>query len=572
MLNSKLSWARSAPSCKRRFRQMPHSPEREEEYEFQKRGRAVNEEQHAKAVEARTARLLSLDGLGGSGGALMAPGRSRGVPGGSRAGGLPGASRSRESVLKVIGWSKTQHSARNQAHYITRSREADNPSQILSIENENGKRIEGKEQIAAELTSWELEPGTANRSRAWREASPDQRADMTADQALNRRQSAHLIFSVPADRKADAVKLQDAVRAGLASTLGSQGYRYVFAIHTDHSSRPHAHIVVKARSENLGHRERTSRQLRLNPADLDAMRQVLTEEARSRGLDVVATRRVDRAKIRDEIAKGQAPLRENQTRGKLWRAQTRQGSIFEAKAPGWYARHGLDYETRRLRPSGAPGEAQAGPGRGKDRPGLLSRMTGALRGSKSTAAPSQTPALFENQALRRLDERFSITHADPKAARDSFAAMYREAPRLATWAMNNHPEAFGRPTGNQAPAFSGRGMKAALQALPAPDQAPAPQAPQMKHQADELRRRQDQARTQDSAKRDAEAARRHLEAFAKQIERDPTHKALAAEIRTLARGGTPDRAKAAQIEKRIEEARKRYQQPHGPGRGADIER
>jgi len=548
---------------------MPTIPEREEEFDFEKRGRAVNEEQRAKAVEARAARLLSLETGGAAGSRVNVLGRSRG---------LPGAAKSRESVLKVIGWSKTQHSAKNQAFYITRTREADNPSQMLSIENEQGDLIMGKNGIAAELESWHLEAAAANRSKAWQQTSPEERADMKADQALSRRQSVHLIFSVPADSKADAEKLRQAVSAGLSETLGSQGYRYVFAIHTDHSSRPHAHIVVKARGEGIAHgsagRERTSRQLRLNPAELDAMRQALTEQARSRGLDVVATRRVDRARTREEIAKGQAPLRENQTRGKLWRAQTRQGSIFEAKAPSWYARHGLAYETRRLRPSKAPG-APATAGRSEDRPGLFSRMAGALRGSKSAEPSSQTPALFENQALRRLDERFSTTHADPKAARDSFAAMYREAPRLATWAMNHHPEAFGQPTGTPAAPFTGRGMKATLQAIPAPDQAPATEPGRATDQAGELRRRQRQARTQETTKRDAEAARRHLEAFAAQIERgDPTKKALAEEIRMLARGGTPDRTKAAQIQKAIEEARKRHPQPRGRGRGrgADFER
>src|SRR5690606_12173433 len=122
---------------------------------------------------------------------------------------------------------------------------ADNLSLMLSIENEQGERIEGKEEIAAELASWNLEPATTNRSKVWQEASPEERANMKADQALRRRQSAHLIFSVPADRKADAEKLRQAVRAGLAATLGEQDFRYVFAIHTDHSSRPHAHIVVK---------------------------------------------------------------------------------------------------------------------------------------------------------------------------------------------------------------------------------------------------------------------------------------------------------------------------------------
>jgi hypothetical protein len=198
-------------------------------------------------------------------------------------------------------------------------------------------------------------------------------------------------------------------------------------------------------------------------------------------------------------------------------------------------------------------------------------MSGALRGSKSTAAPSKAPALADNPAVRRLDERFRITHADPQAARDSFVAMYREAPRLATWAVNHHPEAFGTPTGNQAAPFTGRGMKAALQALPAPDQAPPAEPGRSAGQADELRRRQTQARSQAAARRDAQAVARHLNAFAAQIERDPTKKALAEEIRTLARGGTPDRAKAAQIQKAIEEAKKRHSQPRGRGR-AHIER
>ncbi|MEQ9608586.1 MAG: hypothetical protein RLN99_13075 [Kiloniellaceae bacterium] len=547
---------------------MPSISERDEDFEFEKRGRAVNEEQHARAVEARAARLLSLELPGASRSPLRALGRSGGAAG--RRGGAMGrsaASGSRESVLKVIGWSKTQYSARNQALYITRARESDNPSQTLSIENENGARIEGKEAIEAELASWDLAPAANNRSKTWQDAAPEARAAMTADRALGRRQSAHLIFSVPAGRKADAVKLQDAVRAGLAATHGAQGHRYVFAIHTDHSRRPHAHIVVKARGESYGGREKQARQLRLNPADLDALRQVLTNEARSQGLDVVATRRVDRTRTREEITEGRAPLRDNRTRGKLWRTQNRQGSIFEAEAPAWYARHGLAYELRRLRPEQTPGEALP-----QARPGILSRMAKALRGERSTQAASKPPALMENQALRRLDERFSLTHADAKAARDSFATMYREAPRLATWAMNHHPEAFGMPTGRPAAPFSGRGMKAALQAMPAPDQAPTAESGHAPWQVDALRRRQGLAQAEHTARRDAEAARRHLDALAAQLERaDPGKKVLAEEIRTLARGGTSERAKTAEIQKTVEKARKRHQRPSGRGRG-DIER
>lgn len=147
--------------------------------------------------------------------------------------------------------------------------------------------------------------------------------------------------------------------------------------------------------------------------------------------------------------------------------------------------------------------------------------------------------------------------------------------RLATWAINNHPEGFGRPTGNQDPPFTGRGMKAALQALPEPDQAKPAEPARTAGQADELRRRQAQASSQAATRHDAQAAARHLNAFAARLERaDPTKKAVAEEIRTLARGGTPARARAALIQKAIEEARKRHPQPRrrGRGRGPDIDR
>jgi len=151
--------------------------------------------------------------------------------------------------------------------------------------------------------------------------------------------------------------------------------------------------------------------------------------------------------------------------------------------------------------------------------------------------------------------------------------MYREAPRLATWAMNHHPDAFGQPSGKSAPAFSGRGMKAALEAMTAPDQAPAVESDRVSWQADALRRRQGQAQAADTARRDAEAARRHLETFAAQIERgDPSKKALADEIRTLARGGMPERAKDAHIQKAVDDARKRHPRSRGRNRDGGIDR
>ncbi|MEQ9246003.1 MAG: hypothetical protein RLO21_08445, partial [Nitratireductor sp.] len=66
-----------------------------------------------------------------------------------------------------------------------------------------------------------------------------------------------------------------------------------------------------------------------------------------------------------------------------------------------------------------------------------------------------------------------------------------------------------------------------------------------------------------------------LEAFAAQIERaDPGKKALAQEIRTLARGGLPERVRTAHVQKAVERARKQHPRSRGRGcgHGGDIER
>ena len=38
--------------------------------------------------------------------------------------------------------------------------------------------------------------------------------------------------------------------------------------------------------------------------------------------------------------------------------------------------------------------------------------------------------------------------------------MHAEAPKLATWTLNNHPQAFGETTGMTVSGFTGRGLRA----------------------------------------------------------------------------------------------------------------
>jgi len=65
-------------------------------------------------------------------------------------------------------------------------------------------------------------------------------------------------------------------------------------------------------------------QLRIGPRELEGLRQVFTRHAQEQGLNVVATRREDRAQLRSEIVAGRMPLRTNWTMQQAQRT-SRQG-------------------------------------------------------------------------------------------------------------------------------------------------------------------------------------------------------------------------------------------------------
>jgi hypothetical protein len=151
-------------------------------------------------------------------------------------------------VLKVISWTKDSVSPMAQAKYASRTRQSDPPAGGLFMVNDEARALRGAE-IEAELTSWDLKPAAENLSNAGKRASPAERKAMPAAERLHKRQAVHMIFSVPSHSTADSARLGRAVDLALAETVQRGGFRYVYAIHTDHSARPHAHIIVKAQSE-----------------------------------------------------------------------------------------------------------------------------------------------------------------------------------------------------------------------------------------------------------------------------------------------------------------------------------
>lgn len=473
--------------------------------DYERRGRIIGEDQYRAAIRARARELMGVEGGRGGGHAVAGSSPAQRV-------GL-GKGTSRESVLKIVSWTKDRASPLAQAKYASHTRESDLPGDALQMVNEEGRELRGA-AIEAEVRSWDLKTDAENLSPAAKRVTPEERRAMPAKERLRSRQAVHIIFSVPSRAKADGERLGRAVDLSLRETFGEGGYRYLYTIHTDHGARPHAHIIAKAQSEPIDtERGNRSVMLRLQPRDLDAMRQVFTRHAQQQGIDVIATRREDREHLRADILTGRAPLRENQ-RYNVATKKTRQGRTFEVKAPSWYAEYGLDYERRRLA-SVTPPRGEKGPpapqnsGQGSRVPqatlemrsrGFLARLFGRASGAdepprasaleyadsakpgrggyyenfgnyrKGVEAVNQPPTTrlgnnkkscsYDKRAAEQaIDAHFSVTHREPDKAASSFRAMFEEAPRLALWAAAKHPQAFGEPTRREGPGIAWRPVR-----------------------------------------------------------------------------------------------------------------
>lgn len=493
-----------------------------DDFAYERRGRIVGDDEYRAAIKRRAREILS---LGPSVGARL---RGDGPTGTSAA--------STESVLKVIAWTKSLHAAPRQAFYVGRARDKDQTQRQVALENERGELVQGKAAIKAETASWDLLPDAQNRSAKWRKAEPRDRAEMPQADALAKRQAVHLMFSLPRGAPSQAEALRDAVREAARESFGEAGYRYLFAIHTDEPRRPHAHIIVKATAEPIAGGR--SRQLRLGPRELEAIRARFTEHARERGFDVTCTRRVDRAQTRGQILEGKEPLRLNTRQGSCHRqARSHQGSIFEAKAPTWYLQHGLGYERRRLQEresaSKAPTDESA-----PRAPGVFQRLAGAVRSVlrrpdiPNPPKPAEQPL---SPALQRLDRHFAETHRRPEMARSSFLLMYRESPRLAVWAANNHPQAFGETTGvGPTGRVTGRGLREVLGQQPPVATSDPRHAAMIAYDTMRVRREADDALQQEGARRDVAAVPRSLNQVADRLAGQEHGHEHAAEIRKLA--------------------------------------
>ena len=184
---------------------------------------------------------------------------------------------SREAVLKIVNWTKSAAAPFRQAEYVARTADDQKHRPEVPMENEKGEQLAGKDQVRAEIVSWRLIKDADNLSKAAREATAEERAAMPQKDKLKANQAVHMIFSVPAHAGGTPPRLRAAVSGALRETFGEKGFRYVFAIHTDHSKRPHVHVIVKARSEPVNGRRAVA--LQIHKAELAALRQVFTRHS-----------------------------------------------------------------------------------------------------------------------------------------------------------------------------------------------------------------------------------------------------------------------------------------------------
>lgn len=149
------------------------------------------------------------------------------------------------------------------------------------LESESGETIQGKEAIKERFAEWrqDFEPGAPGTKRPPRHAT-------------------HMILSAKCENTSqNARRLEAAARQFLHDRYGKQGYEYVFSVHRD-TANPHVHVLVKNHNRELG------KKLRIDKADLMAMREEFAKQLSMRGIEQVATRRMDRQSVVERVAKG----------------------------------------------------------------------------------------------------------------------------------------------------------------------------------------------------------------------------------------------------------------------------
>jgi hypothetical protein len=226
------------------------------------------------------------------------------------------------------------------------------------------------------------------------------------------------------------------------------------------------------------------RRLRLNREDCDAIREMFAEECRREGLNVTATRRIDREHMRSKIMEGEAPAKGNIQHNAYERArekaiaaelkqlhETRKGYEKAGKAGRWATQRNdrLQAELDGLKAQKAENahrhratawldelKKRAPRWHAAHAPAYLADLEKTLsaRDAGDQVKPARTG--FFARFIRSkqpdagaepkdpVDRAFQAGFLDAGRAKASFGALYAEDKRFAVWCLEKRPETFGR--------------------------------------------------------------------------------------------------------------------------------
>jgi hypothetical protein len=175
-----------------------------------------------------------------------------------------------EVMVKVSGGASSVAGAVAHLRYVDRQGE-------LAIETGEGQTVQGQGSERTIATDWDLEMSAAENARPYRG-----KAGRKASKLVH-----NVVFSMP--QGTPPGKLLEAVRRFAQEQFAFQ-HRYAFVLHTD-QKHPHAHLIVKARSER-------GQRLNIRKATLREWRSRFAEQLRAQGVAANATERAVRGQTR----------------------------------------------------------------------------------------------------------------------------------------------------------------------------------------------------------------------------------------------------------------------------------
>ena len=177
--------------------------------------------------------------------------------------------RAKQVMVKITGGGRGMAPIAAHMRYIARQGkpEVGGRGKSLELEDQDGEKISGTEEIKALQSDWRV-------------------AGSFIEESSQRREAFNIVLSMPSTTPPEHVL--DSAREFARDQFS--GHKYVFVLHDDTDS-PHVHLAVKA--------ERWDGK-RLNPrkADLQAWRESFAQKLQDRGIDAIATRAASRNQTR----------------------------------------------------------------------------------------------------------------------------------------------------------------------------------------------------------------------------------------------------------------------------------